>query len=340
MEKILNHQTGHIHYLDGWRGIAIFLVLLSHFFHINFMDAGRLGVDIFFVLSGTLMANILFIKKVDLRTFYIRRFSRVIPVFVVFVFVLFSLYWLLGDTTPIKHIFPTLLFLRTYFPSEISIYQSSIPIGHLWSLNVEEHAYVIMSIITLFVINIKKSSFNLISLAIISQLVYFLYATNILTQPVNAEIRTEAALSFIFYAAGYRVFLESKPIKVLPIIPLFTFILAISCYLNVMPWWCSFFSPLLLAFTVNHLKDSSNAIQKFLSLRLLTQLGLYSFSIYLWQQPLYKIQDKLPIGVALFLAIFIGIASYYIIENPMRKLINKKWAPNKKINSAKSSLAL
>lgn len=304
------------------------------------MDAGRLGVDIFFVLSGTLMGNILFIKKTDLRTFYIRRFSRVIPVFLVFVLVLFSIYWLLGDTTPTEHIFPTLFFLRTYFPSDISIYQSTIPIGHLWSLNVEEHAYVIMSFITLFVINLRKSSLNLIALAVISQLVFLLYSTNILTQPVNAEIRTEAALSFIFYAAGYRVFLESKLIKVHPALPLVTFIVAVTCYLNIMPWWSSFFSPILLAFTVNHLKDTSNAIQKFLSTRLLTQLGLYSFSIYLWQQPLYKIQDKLPIGVALLLAIFVGIASYYVIEDPMRKFINKKWAPNKKIDSAKNSLAL
>ena len=328
-------QAGHIQYLDGWRGIAIFLVLLSHFFHINFMDAGRLGVDIFFVLSGTLMGNILFIKKVNLKTFYIRRFSRVIPVFVVFVVVLFSLYWLLGDKTPIEHIFPTLLFLRTYFPSEISIYQSSIPIGHLWSLNVEEHAYVIMSIITLFVINPKKSSFYLICLAIMSQLVLLLYSTNLLPQPVNAEIRTEAALSFIFYSAGYRIFLESKKIKIHPILPLFTFSVAITCYLNEMPWWSSFFSPILLAFTVNHLNDTSNTIKKLLSSRLITQLGLYSFSIYLWQQPFYKIQYEFPFGVALLLAITVSISSYWLIENPMRKYINRKWASIEKIESAK-----
>lgn len=336
----MNNSKAHINYLDGWRGMAILFVLLSHFFHIDFMDAGRLGVDIFFVLSGTLMGNILFIKKTDLKTFYIRRFSRVIPVFLFFIVVLFSIYWLMGDKTPLEHIFPTLLFLRTYLPSDISIYQSTMPIGHLWSLNVEEHSYVIMSIITLFVLTAKKSSFSLICIAIISQFILLLYATNILAQPVNAEIRTEAALSFIFYSAGYRVFLESTSIKISPIIPLFTFFLAICCYLNVMPWWWSFFPPILLAFTVNHLKDTYNIIQQFLSFRPLTQLGIYSFSIYLWQQPLYKIQDSLPIGTALLLAIAIGIFSFYVIENPVREYINKKWAPNNKIDNIKSSLAL
>jgi peptidoglycan/LPS O-acetylase OafA/YrhL len=336
----MKNEPLHIKYLDGWRGIAILFVLLSHFFHINFMDLGRLGVDIFFVLSGTLMGNILFIKKVDLKTFYIRRFSRVIPVFFVFVAALFCIYWLLGDATPVSHIFPTLFFIRTYFPSEISISQSSIPIGHLWSLNVEEHAYVIMSIVTLFAFKAKKSSINLIGLAVLSQIVFFLYSSDILTSPSNAAIRTEVAISFIFYAAGYRVFLESNNVKVNPILPLVTFVFSIICYLNIMPWWSSFFPPILLAFTINHLKDTSNAIQKLLSFRLLTQLGLYSFSIYLWQQPLYKIQDNLPAGSALLLAIIVGIISYHVIENPMRKLINKRWAPDNKINNAKSSLIL
>jgi peptidoglycan/LPS O-acetylase OafA/YrhL len=333
----MKKEITHLQYLDGWRGIAILFVLLSHFFHIDFMNAGRLGVDIFFVLSGTLMGNILFIKKVDLKTFYIRRFSRVMPVFFVFVTALFCIYWLFGDATPIQHIFPTLFFIRTYFPNEISIYQSSIPIGHLWSLNVEEHAYVIMSIVTLFAFKAKKHSISLIGLAVLSQIVFFLYSSAILPPPNNAEIRTEVAISFVFYAAGYRVFLESNNVKVNSILPPVTFVFAIICYLNIMPWWSSFFPPILLAFTVNHLKDTSNVIKKFLSYRLLTQLGLYSFSIYLWQQPLYEIQDNLPAGSALLLAIIVGILSYHAIENPMRKLINKRWAPNNKIDSAETN---
>jgi peptidoglycan/LPS O-acetylase OafA/YrhL len=73
-----------IDYLDGWRGLAILLVLVAHFLQLKWMDLGTMGVDVFFVLSGMLMANILFVKKVSLTIFYKRRISRVFPVFIIF----------------------------------------------------------------------------------------------------------------------------------------------------------------------------------------------------------------------------------------------------------------
>ena len=71
--------------LDGWRGIAILLVLQAHFLPINYIHTGRFGVDVFFVLSGLLMSNILFVKRTPLKIFYVRRISRIFPVFFVFV---------------------------------------------------------------------------------------------------------------------------------------------------------------------------------------------------------------------------------------------------------------
>ena len=61
----------HIEYLDGWRGVAIGMVLLSHFFRLSY-NAGRFGVDLFFVLSGFLMARILFEQRTPIAAFYRR----------------------------------------------------------------------------------------------------------------------------------------------------------------------------------------------------------------------------------------------------------------------------
>ncbi len=83
-----------IDYLDGWRGIAILLVLQSHFLPLSNwldIDSGRLGVDAFFCLSGLLMSNILFIKRTPLRDFYIRRASRILPAFLCFTTIVFSI---------------------------------------------------------------------------------------------------------------------------------------------------------------------------------------------------------------------------------------------------------
>ena len=51
-EQYGNPELQRIHYLDGWRGVAILLVLVSHFTLINGVNFGRMGVDVFFVLSG------------------------------------------------------------------------------------------------------------------------------------------------------------------------------------------------------------------------------------------------------------------------------------------------
>ncbi|MEI9808490.1 MAG: acyltransferase [Bacteroidota bacterium] len=71
--------------LDGLRGIAIILVLCCHNF--NFLphfELGWIGVDLFFVLSGFLITDILLRTKETknfLQNFYIRRILRIFPLY-------------------------------------------------------------------------------------------------------------------------------------------------------------------------------------------------------------------------------------------------------------------
>ena len=46
----MKSSTEHINYLDGWRGLAIALVLEGHFLGMIPLETGRMGVDIFFCL--------------------------------------------------------------------------------------------------------------------------------------------------------------------------------------------------------------------------------------------------------------------------------------------------
>src|SRR3954464_3947024 len=68
-----------LRFLDGWRGIAIASVLVDHFAEPDYFNSGRAGVELFFVLSGRLMAQILFVGEPALANFYYRRFTRVWP---------------------------------------------------------------------------------------------------------------------------------------------------------------------------------------------------------------------------------------------------------------------
>ncbi len=78
--------------LDGLRGIAIILVLLTHFYPATgflaplgpYLRAGWAGVDLFFVLSGFLITGILLDAVEDRRyysNFILRRTLRIFPLY-------------------------------------------------------------------------------------------------------------------------------------------------------------------------------------------------------------------------------------------------------------------
>jgi peptidoglycan/LPS O-acetylase OafA/YrhL len=319
---------GYVAPLDGWRGLAIISVLLHHFFHVDFFAAGAFGVNVFFVLSGTLMGHILFIKKCDLKTFYQRRLSRVFPVFWLYVILIYGFDILFVGSTESTNVLSTLLFLRTYVDS--SIWATSLPIGHLWSLNIEEHAYVIMSVIALFALKARVAGIVLILLGIASIVLRYYYVI-IDIHYASALQRTEVNLSFIFIAAGYALIKETISPHVKPWMPIVALLLGWATYLNAAPWFAYFiFSPFLLAFAVNHIAQSSVWVVRILSSTPLRLVGLWSFSLYIWQQPLYhwvknnNYETAYSI-IGLFVAFAVALVSFYLFEQPIRQYLNKKY---------------
>src|SRR5579871_4680695 len=128
--------------LDGWRGIAILLVLVSHLMRWccpwAFKIGGR-GVGIFFVLSGYLITSRLLREnecsaRISLRRFYIKRFFRLMPcawLYLIFLAVL-------GVLQPLE-MAGCLFFFRGALPST----PTHILTGHFWSLSIEEDFYLL-----------------------------------------------------------------------------------------------------------------------------------------------------------------------------------------------------
>lgn len=136
--------------LDFLRFAAVSLVIMQHWFHFDVLtgvDLGRIGVLIFFTLSGFLISGILLERKEqieagksnlrsELKTFYVRRLLRIAPVYYLLLFFLFLFsyegirekfwwYFLYGSN------------IYTY------IHQSwDGMIGPFWSLAVEEQFYL------------------------------------------------------------------------------------------------------------------------------------------------------------------------------------------------------
>jgi peptidoglycan/LPS O-acetylase OafA/YrhL len=319
---------GYIAPLDGWRGLAIISVLIHHFFNVDFFAAGAFGVNVFFVLSGALMGHILFIKRCDLKTFYQRRLSRVFPVFWLYVILIYGFDILFVGSPESENVVSTLLFLRTYV--DTNMWATSLPIGHLWSLNIEEHAYVIMSLIALFALKARAAGVILILLGIASiGLRYYYVASDV--HYASALQRTEVNLSFIFIAAGYALIKDKLTPYVKPWIPTLALLMGWATYLNAAPWFAHFvLSPFLLAFAVNHITQSGAWVVNVLSSVPLRLVGLWSFSLYIWQQPIYhwvknNNYETSYVLIGLLASLAIALVSFYLFEQPIRQHLNKKY---------------
>ena len=135
-------------YLDGWRGLSITLVLIGHFFPVPGINLGLLGVEFFFVLSGRLMAEILFIERYPLKKFFKRRFSRIYPALLVYVLV--TMVALSGSFIAFKWKAALTALTFTYNYAAI-LFTRAGALDHIWSLCVEEHSYVTLAVISLIV---------------------------------------------------------------------------------------------------------------------------------------------------------------------------------------------
>ena len=145
--------------LDGLRGLAILLVLIYHNFeYTNYFFFGWLGVDLFFVLSGFLITDILLKdlgQKNFLGQFYIRRILRIFPLYyfslTICLFVLPNIKNLRLD---VSFYINNQVWLWTYIQNWLFIFKTlhgSKILLHFWSLAVEEQFYIIWPFIILLV---------------------------------------------------------------------------------------------------------------------------------------------------------------------------------------------
>ena len=147
--------------IDGIRAISIFLVIL---FHSKFLNNGYMGVDIFFVLSGYLITNIILQdKKFNLISFYERRARRLLPVLFVGIFVAIILSFFFLFPSELRDfgqslISTTLFFSNFLFLNESGYFDNASelkPLLHTWSLSVEQQFYLAYPLLFIFLKKIK-----------------------------------------------------------------------------------------------------------------------------------------------------------------------------------------
>lgn len=345
--------------IDGLRAISVLSVLIYHAkFYINdtiLLPGGFLGVDIFFVISGYLISSIIFKEfntnnNFSFKNFYNRRIRRIIPVLMFVTLTAIPLgYIFLLPYNLIE--FSNSIFFSTFFLSNIYFILEGLQYGadisiskpflHTWSLSVEEQFYFFFPLLTLFFLKFIK---KYIIVVLIIILIISLFV---------AELQSNQNSLINFYLLSSRIwelffgviiaYLHNKNISLIKnnylieFLTIFSFSLIISSFIffNNELKHPSFVTtiPVLSTSLIIYLNVHNTIINKFLSLKFFVNVGLISYSLYLWHFPILSFMHLLGLNgnlfslIGLIISFPLSILTYHFIEKKFRNksVINNKF---------------
>lgn len=159
------NNNNYIPYLDGCRGIAIAIVVLSHAGLGNIIP-GKFGVTFFFFISGFLITKLLLFEctekgNIGIKDFYLRRFFRLYPALLSMIIVSMLFANIMQCFISLNDILSALFYFTNYY---IGWFRDPVNdcariLDIIWSLSVEEHFYFFFPFLTwLFLKNRRKKS--------------------------------------------------------------------------------------------------------------------------------------------------------------------------------------
>jgi peptidoglycan/LPS O-acetylase OafA/YrhL len=155
--------------LDGLRGLAVIAVIAFHE-QLSAFPGGFLGVDVFFVLSGYLITDLLTAHwnqhgRLDLRGFWARRARRLLPALAVLLVVVTAATAVI-EPAQLAALRSALLAAVTYSSNwwQALAHQSYFarfgpppPLQHLWSLAIEEQFYLVWPLLLIVILKTCRS---------------------------------------------------------------------------------------------------------------------------------------------------------------------------------------
>lgn len=154
--------------IDGLRAISILLVTVFHFNLLSLGKGGFIGVDIFFVISGFLITNIIVSDleagRFSLGHFYARRVKRLYPALLatLLLYLLAGYFLFLPPhfrELGMEALLSQLYVVNFYFWQTVTYFglrAGDVPLLHMWSLAVEEQFYLFYPLLSLLIYRWRK----------------------------------------------------------------------------------------------------------------------------------------------------------------------------------------
>jgi peptidoglycan/LPS O-acetylase OafA/YrhL len=352
-EAVREHRSlGHVPGLDGIRGFALTIVLITHgvalfwtsqWFHV--FAGGFIGMEMFFVLSGFLITSLLLGEhhrsgRIGVGRFYQRRALRLLPALAALI--VGHLIWArisgLDAGTERHSIIAIVVYGTNWF--EVAGHPVALGLAHLWSLAVEEQFYAIWPLVTLLAVS--RPQWRRRAPAVIGIVVVVLAIETSITWGSGYNFATinrfyprtdvQAVALLLGSAAAYLWTGGMRMPRHLPAIATVCAVVIAVCtfrYTNFNPlfyrWfgntWISFAACVCLLAVI----DGRWFLTRFFGLMPLRWLGRVSYSIYLWHWVVYvgvydHLRDDLPDAVQAVLAVSLtfalGLLSFYFVERP------------------------
>ncbi|OYV05414.1 MAG: hypothetical protein CFE26_11725 [Verrucomicrobiales bacterium VVV1] len=298
MDPISDQHAGlrHTPALDGLRGLAIVLVMWSHFVTVGglvddsnvgfrLLRGGFVGVDLFFVLSGFLITGILLDAPKTtgryFRVFYLRRAVRIFPLYYAILIGVFltrpagpdssAWYWLFASN------------LGATLKGDWLVSPEGVSLSHFWSLAVEEQFYLVWPLIVHFACR-KWLERICLSLLVLAPVIHF--AFHFSGNPVGAYLFTGTRLNTL--AAGallaivfrdqerWQIWMKRAPKVGLVAGAISVLGLIFPAQISLVP-----FAPLLWGALLVRAMQPLSRINSAFSGRVLITFGKYSYGLYL-----------------------------------------------------------
>lgn len=320
---------GHRPALDGLRGLAILLVVGNHAGIPLLVNAGQVGVTLFFVLSGFLITSILLAEhqnagSFSFARFYARRALRLLPaLFAMLLVAVPLLTWTTQYTGPATAL-PVLLYVENW--AQVAVSTATPIVGHAWSLSVEEQFYLIWPIVLLVMLKLIPNR-RWLAVVLLAAAAIFAIERALLWAPTReafyrtiygSDTRADALLLGCGLAIGFHVrpFLPRRPWLVAAVAAL-----TVSTVVPSVGFLAVVGLPLVACGAAVLTARGASSHDDLLERRPLVWTGTISYGLYLWHVPALHVARLLipdPGGAAL-----VGVATAFALAFASRRWIEE-----------------